>query len=110
MSARIRRTITHQQTTYEEGGKPLDAPTLLVAAIAIIHNPWHGRGFVEDLKPEIRGHGKHLGKLLTGMILDVTGDALEGYGKASLVGIGGEVEHAQAMTHTCGSATSFATR
>ena len=100
MSAQIRRTILHQQTTHEEGGKPLATPTLLVAAIAIIRNPWFGRGFVEDLKPETRTHGEELGRLLTGMILDVTGDRLEGYGKASLVGIGGETEHAQALTHT----------
>ena len=41
-----------------------------------------------------------LGKLLTEMILAETGDALEGYGKASVVGMGGEIEHAQALTHT----------
>ena len=34
------------------------------------------------------------------MILDVTGDKIEGYGKASVVGMGGELEHAQALTHT----------
>ena len=73
MSAQIRRTILHQQTTHEEGGKPLATPTLLVAAIAIICNPWFGRGFVEDLKPETRTHGEEIGRLLTGMILDVTG-------------------------------------
>ena len=100
MSAQIRRTILHQQTTHEEGGQPLATPTLLVAAIAIIRNPWFGRGFVEDLKPETRTHGEEIGRLLTGMIIDVTGDRLEGYGKASLVGIGGETEHAQALTHT----------
>jgi hypothetical protein len=34
------------------------------------------------------------------MLLDVTGDKLEGCGKASVVGMGGELEHAQALTHT----------
>ena len=34
------------------------------------------------------------------MILEVTGDALEGYGKASVVGMGGELEHAQTLTHS----------
>ena len=96
----IRRTFTHVQTTYEEGGKPLETPTLLVAAFAVIHNPWHGRGFVEDLKPEIQQICPPLGKVLTDMVLAVTGDKLEGYGKASVVGIGGEVEHAQAITHS----------
>ena len=34
------------------------------------------------------------------MILKETGGTVEGYGKASVVGMGGEVEHAQALTHT----------
>ena len=53
---------------------------------AIIRNPWFGRGYVENLKPDIRETGPELGKLLTGMILDVTHlseptfwDALEVY-------------------------------
>ena len=65
-----------------------------------IKNPWFGSGFVEDLTPEIKATGPVVGKLLVDMILDVTGDALEGYGKASIVGTGGELEHAQALTHT----------
>ncbi len=100
MSAEIRRTLLHIQTTHMEEGKPVDEPTKLVAALAIIKNPWHGRGFVEDLRPEIRAVGPVIGKLLTDMILDVAGDKVEGYGKASVVGMGGYVEHAQALTHT----------
>ena len=34
------------------------------------------------------------------MLLDICNDKLEGCGKASIVGMGGEIEHAQAMTHT----------
>ncbi len=100
MAVEIRRTLLHVQTTHVEGGKSVDVPTKLVASLAIIKNPWSGRGFVENLRPEIRETGPVVGKLLTDMILDVTGDALEGYGKASVVGMGGEIEHAQAMTHT----------
>ena len=100
MAVEIRRTLLHIQDTFIEGGKALDAPTKLVAALAVIRNPWFGRGYVEDLGPEIREHGPVLGKLLTGMLIDTVGDALEGCGKASNVGSGGEVEHAQALTHT----------
>ena len=100
MPVEIRRTLLNIQTTHEEGGKKVDTPTKLVAAMAIIKNPWFGRGYVENLRPEIREAGPVVGKLLTDMILDVTGDALEGYGKASVVGMGGELEHAQALTHT----------
>ncbi len=100
MPTEIRRTLLNIQTTFEEGGKRVDTPTKLIAAIAIIKNPWFGRGYVENLRPEIREVGPVVGKLLTDMILEVTGDAIEGYGKASVVGMGGELEHAQAITHT----------
>ena len=100
MSIEIRRALLWQQNTLVEGHKALKTPTLLVAAMAIIRNPWYGRGFVEDLRPEIKEHGPVLGKLLTDMLLNVTGQELEGCGKASVVGMGGEIEHAQALTHT----------
>ena len=72
----------------------------IFAALAIIKNPWFGRGYVEDLKPEIREVGPAVGELLTSMIMEETEGAVEGYGKASVVGMGGEIEHAQALTHT----------
>ena len=100
MPLQIRRTITHTQRTFAEGGKPVDNPTLLVAALAIIENPWFGLGHVENLRDGVREHSPELGKMLTAMILDVTGDKLEGYGKASVVGIGGETAHGSALTHT----------
>ena len=100
MTLEIRRTVLNVQTTHVEEGRDVPVPTKLVAAAAVIKNPWFGRGFVEDLTPEIKATGPELGKLLVDMILDVTGDALEGYGKASVVGSGGSLEHAQALTHT----------
>ncbi len=100
MPAEIRRTILNIQDTHIEGWKKVDTPTRLVTAMAIIKNPWYGRGHVENLRPEIQDIGPEIGGLLTKMILDVTGDKLEGYGKASVVGMGGELEHAQALTHT----------
>ncbi|MGH1538889.1 MAG: amino acid synthesis family protein [Arenicella sp.] len=100
IQAEIRRTLLQVQTTQIEGGKAVPTPTKLVAAIAIIKNPWYGRGFVEDLSPEIQAICPTVGKVLVDMILDVTGDAIEGYGKASVVGMGGEIEHAQAVTHS----------
>ena len=100
MTVEIRRTLTQIQDTHVEGGFKLETPTKLVSAICIIKNPWFGRGYVENLTPEIREHGPVIGKLLTNMLLDVCGDKIEGCGKASIVGSGGELEHAQAMTHT----------
>lgn len=100
MPVEIRRTLVQVQETRREGWKDVETPTRLVAALAIIRNPWFGRGHVEDLGPEIREHGPVLGRLLTDLIIAQTGDALEGYGKASVVGMGGEQEHGQGLTHT----------
>lgn len=100
MPAIIRRTLLTTQTTFEEGGKTVATPTRLFAAMAIIRNPWFGRGYVENLRPEIHDVAPGLGKVLTNMLMEATGGALEGCGKASIVGSGGEIEHAQAMTHT----------
>jgi hypothetical protein len=100
MTIEIRRTLELTQTTQIEGGREVSVPTKLFAAIAIIRNPWFGRGFVEDLGPEIREHCPVLGKLLTENLLRLSGGSIEGVGKASVVGMGGEVEHAQALTHS----------
>lgn len=100
MAVEIRRTLLHVQNTMIEEGRAVEPATKLVAALAIIKNPWFGMGYVENLRPAIVESGPIVGKLLTDMILDVTGDALEGYGKASVVGMGGSLEHAQALTHT----------
>ena len=78
----------------------MPVPTKLVSAMAIVKNHWFGRGWVENLRPEIQEHGPVLGKLLTDLLLEICGDKIEGCGKASIVGMGGELEHAQAMTHT----------
>ncbi len=102
MPALIRKTLTYVETTHIEGGKAAPRPLVLIAAAAVIKNPWAGRGFVEDLGPEIRDVAPQLGKLLTAMILERTGggEAVEGYGKSAVVGLDGEVEHASALIHT----------
>lgn len=100
MPVEIRRTLSHVQTTYLEGWKEVAEPTQLFSAMVIVRNPWFGRGHVEDMSPEIREHGPVLGKLLTEMIMEASGGRVEGYGKASLVGMGGEQEHGMGMTHT----------
>lgn len=102
MPALIRKTMLQIETTLIEGGKIAPVPLKFFAALAVIKNPWSGRGFVENLKPEIHEIAPVLGELLTGMIIDAAGSgaAIEGYGKAAVVGLDGEVEHASALIHT----------
>lgn len=102
MPAEIRKTLVHVETTLIEGGRAAAVPLKLIGAAAVLKNPWAGMGFVADLKPAIHAIAPELGALLTGMILDAAGggDKVEGYGKAAIVGLNGEVEHASALIHT----------
>lgn len=102
MPAQIRKTLLHVETTFIEGGRAAPRPLKLIGAAAVVRNPWAGMGFVDDLKPAIHDVAPELGALLTGMILDAAGggEAVEGYGKAAIVGLSGEVEHASALIHT----------
>jgi hypothetical protein len=102
MPAQVRKTLLHVETTFIEGGRVASQPLRLIAAAAVVKNPWAGQGFVEDLKPAIHRVAPELGALLTGMILKEagSGEAVEGYGKAAVVGLDGEVEHASALIHT----------
>ncbi|MCO6049223.1 amino acid synthesis family protein [Mesorhizobium sp. RP14(2022)] len=98
----IRKTLLQVETTLIEGSKVAPVPLKLFSAIAVVRNPWAGQGFVEDLKPAIHAGAPVLGELLTRMILDAvgSGEAVEAYGKAAVVGLDGEVEHASALIHT----------
>lgn len=102
MDVGIRKVVTYVEETLVEGGKLAPVPLKMFAAAVVLKNPWYGRGFVEDLKPEIHAIAPVLGELLTAEILKMTGsgEVIEGYGKAAVVGTGGEVEHASALIHT----------
>ena len=102
MAAQIRKTYLNIETTLIEGGRAVPQPLKLISAAVVLQNPWAGRGFVEDLKPEIHAVAPEIGALLTAMILEAAGgaDKVEAYGKAAVVGLNGELEHANALIHT----------
>ena len=50
MPIEIRKTLLQVETTLIEGGKAALLPLKLYSAIAVVKNPWAGRGFVEDLR------------------------------------------------------------
>jgi hypothetical protein len=98
----LRKIVTFTETTLIEGGRAAPLPLQFFAAAAVLTNPWYGKGFVDDLKPEIHAIAPELGALLTAEILKMagSGEAVEGYGKAAIVGTSGEIEHASALIHT----------
>lgn len=98
----IRKTVLHVETIYVDGGKDAPTPLKMVAAAAVLKNPWAAQGYVEDLAPEIRRIAPELSKHLTKMIIDEvgSGEAVEAFGKSAVVGLDGELEHASALIHT----------
>ena len=97
----IRKFCTFLEETIVEGGKLAPRPVNIVAVAAIIQNPWAGRGFVEDLRPEIIRIASDLSHQMTDRLLRLMApETIEACGKAAAVGINGEIEHASAMIHT----------
>lgn len=101
MTLEIRKIVSFEEETLVEGFKAADKPLRMFAVAAVIKNPWAGK-YIEDLKPTVLEYGPQLGKLLTDRICELAGgaDKIEAFGKAALVGLNGEIEHASALIHT----------
>lgn len=96
----VRKYVTIVEETVIEGGKKVDPPTRKAAAIAVIRNPFAGK-YADNLDPLI-GIGEALGGLLGRKAMEVLGiqtENAESYGKAAIVGVDGELEHAAAILH-----------
>ena len=101
MYPEIRKIVTYDEEILIEGFRKTEKPWRTFAVAGIITNPWAGK-FVDNLKPEIQAYGPILGEILTDRMLSLagSGDAIEAYGKAAIVGLNGEIEHASALIHT----------
>lgn len=101
MTPNIRKIVTYDEEVLVEGFKKATTPWRLFAVAAVLENPWAGQ-YHEDLNPIIRAYGPILGELLTERMVRIAGSgaSIEAYGKAALVGLDGEIEHASALIHT----------
>ena len=96
----IRKLVTVTDEIRREMERNINPPTRRAAAVAVIKNPFVGR-YVEDLT-ELIDIGAELGRLLgerAVTALAVSPSDVESYGKAALVGVDGELEHAAAILH-----------
>jgi hypothetical protein len=102
MTLHLRKTFTVSETTFIEGHKQAATPLRMFGVAAVLTNPWANGKFTEDLKPEILDIAPKLGAMLTEMITGLagSGEVIEAYGKAAVVGTSGEIEHASALIHT----------
>ena len=100
MKVKIRKIIVQVDEIHQDGGKPVNPPTRRALAMAVIANPYAGR-FSDNLD-ELIDIGEELGGLLGQRCVQALGMAPEqaqSYGKAAVVGEGGELEHAAALLH-----------
>ena len=100
MKAKLRKLIVAVEETRREMGKDVAPPTRKAAAVAVIENPFAGK-FADNLDPLI-DIGEELGDVLGRRAVDALGikaNQAESYGKAAIVGEGGELEHAAAILH-----------
>ena len=102
MLQELRKIVTFDEDIYREGGKEADPILRIIGVAAVLTNPWKGKGFVEDLQPEIKRIAPVMGKALTERLISMVGggEKIEAYGKAALAGTSCEVEHASAIIHT----------
>jgi hypothetical protein len=100
MRAKVRKLITIIDEVHREMGREISPPTRRAAALAVIDNPFAGT-FHDDLS-DLMTIGEELGALLAEKcvaVLGIEGARAESYGKAAIVGEGGELEHAAAILH-----------
>jgi len=110
MEPEIRKIVTYDEEVLIEGFRTASEPWRMFAVAAVVTNPWSGR-YVEDLNTEIRAIGPVLGELLTERMITLagSGDNIEAYGKAAVVGLDGEIEHASGLIHTLRFGNHFRT-
>ncbi len=102
MLKELRKIVTFDEDIYSEGGKEANPILRIIGVAAVLSNPWKGKGFVEDLQPEIKRIAPVMGKALTDRLISMvgSGEKIEAYGKAALAGTSCEIEHASAIIHT----------
>ncbi len=95
MDVKIRKYASGMEEIVHDGGPALDVPVRKGFVAAIIENPFAGR-YVEDIAPFMEDL-KPLGLQMSKRLIDLVGGGdpkkIESYGKGSIVGADGEIEH-----------------
>ncbi|WP_432563963.1 amino acid synthesis family protein [Kineococcus sp. SYSU DK003] len=98
----VRKVVVHREAVLTEAGAAPTRPAVRASAAAVITNPWRGTPARTDLSQAVAVLAPPLAKLLTDALIDALGgvEEIEAFGKAAIVGTGGELEHGAALIHT----------
>ena len=98
MKLKIRKWFSFVEHQVDPGGGNA-APLRKVAVAAVVENPYAAR-HVEDLQPMISA-SEDLGREMGKVLIETFGPYdIQSYGKAGIVGLAGEQEHANALLTT----------
>ena len=98
---KVRKIVTHVENIFHEGGPAHKDPIKKGAVLIVLENPYAG-SFVEDITPMMEAL-KPIGLDAANRLIDLLGgaDQIQSYGKGSIVGESGELEHG-ALWHVPG--------
>ena len=99
MELKLRRLVTSAETRYIEAGQPCNLPLLRVVVTAVVENPYVDR-YVADLSPMVEASRALGEQMAQEAVKAMGGTSVQSYGKAGLVGVRGEQEHANALLTT----------
>jgi len=95
----IRKIVTATEAIFSDAGRQAEPPLHRVAVTAVCTNPCAGR-YVEDLSPLIEG-SETIGQRIATIGAELMAPyGIQSYGKGAMVGIHGELEHAEAVLTT----------
>jgi Amino acid synthesis len=96
MSLEVRKLVVVVEEVRSEGGRGGDGgPLRKVAALAVARNPYAGRPWSASLEELVAPSGTLASELASAAVAAL-GEPVESYGKAAMVGLDGEQEHANA--------------
>mgnify|MGYP000223964808 CR=1 FL=1 len=98
---KVRKIVTHVENIFHEGGPAHSEPIKKGAVLIVLENPYAG-SYVEDITPMMEAL-KPVGLDAAKQLIELLGgaDQIQSYGKGSIVGEAGELEHG-ALWHVPG--------
>jgi len=98
---KVRKIVTHIENIYHEGGPANTEPIKKGAILIVLENPYAG-SYVEDITPMMEAL-KPIGLDVANQLIELLGgaDQIQSYGKGSIIGEAGELEHG-ALWHVPG--------
>ncbi len=98
---KVRKIVSHVENIFHEGGPAHKDPIKKGAVLIVLENPYAG-SFVEDITPMMEAL-KPIGLDAANQLIELLGgtDQIQSYGKGSIVGESGELEHG-ALWHVPG--------